>query len=163
MGREPWEQTSSLYFVSQTLLYPSSALFLFFSFYIQSCLLERSACGRYANGTRRCLHPCWDQDISSRKPGGLSPPRSGGRETRSKKIEGLRIRPLLGCCVLRMSPFLVLSNFWFQRLPCAPTFPCVTNIRLQEAESRWLVNWRAQLPGGVMPNTHLLSFLPCSG
>lgn len=90
------------------------------------------------------------------------PPRSGGGETRSKKRRERAVSPSLGCCVLWMSPFLVLSNFWCQPLPGAPTSPCASHIHLPEAESRWLANCRAQLPGGVPPSTHLLLFLPCS-
>lgn len=46
------------------------------------------------------------------------------------------------------------SWLWKALLPCTPAFPWVTNVQLQDAESRWLVNWTAQLPGWATPNTH---------
>lgn len=46
------------------------------------------------------------------------------------------------------------SWLWKALLPCTPAFPWVTNVQLQDAESRWLVNWKAQLPGWATPNTH---------
>lgn len=109
-GREPWEQTSSLYFVSQALFILHPLSFFSSPFIFSHVFWKGQPVVAMLMAPKGVCIPAWTRTFRKGSHVASLPPRSGGRETRSKKIEGLRVGPLLGCCVLRMSPFLVLRN-----------------------------------------------------